>query len=76
MPIKLPPGDYRISVYDPADTELHYVSVNAVFTKDPTERILAAARGACGYARDQGNEVEKFVVYDKGRQEVVLTQQV
>jgi hypothetical protein len=76
MPIHFEPGDFRISVQDPDGNEVHYIAVNAVWTKDPTERVMAAARGAVGFARDQGYTVEKYVVYDRGREEVVLEQGV
>jgi hypothetical protein len=76
MPIHIEPGDFRIAIIDDVGEEVHHIGVHAVFTKNPTERVLAAARGAVGYARDQGHTVEKFVIYDRGREEVVLEQGV
>jgi hypothetical protein len=50
---ELPPGEYIIQVRgettgDP-DALLHLITIHAVHTADPTERIFAAARGAIGY---------------------------
>lgn len=64
MTLPLEPGEYVIQVRNQNDELLHVVSVHALATVDPTERILAAARGAVGYAeRMWPDHFVKYVLF-------------
>lgn len=61
---KIPPGKYTLRVRDPHGEEVHSITVNAVHTKDPHDRVRAVAKGALNYALEVGRGPTSVTVHD------------